>query len=158
MLRRRGRPWRGWRASIAVHEAPSASICPIPALRPMFSGRPRWLPAALAFEIRWACRRRSSQSLRATAASMSSIMLLMAANMLWVNSSEADAPTQDGCRAAELHEADRGLGAQGKPLRAIADAVRARATASGSAVRRGGVLRAAYQGRAFCLTMACSAF
>ena len=40
-----------------------------------------------------ACRRRrSSQSLRATAASMSSIMPLMAANMRWVNSPDADAP------------------------------------------------------------------
>ena len=42
-------------------------------------------------------------------------------------------PTQDGWRAAELHEAKQeaireiaALRAQGKPLRAIADAVRAR--------------------------------
>ena len=41
-------------------------------------------------------------------------------------------PTQDGWRAAELHEAEQeaireiaALGAPGKPLRAIADAVRA---------------------------------
>jgi hypothetical protein len=33
-------------------------------------------------------------------------MLLMAANMLWVNSSDVDAPTQDDWRAAELHEAE----------------------------------------------------
>ena len=40
---------------MALHDAPPRSIAPMPALRSVFSGRPRYLPSALALRMPCAC-------------------------------------------------------------------------------------------------------